>query len=42
MILSKGHCSPALYSCLANRGFFDKEELKNLGILIVDYKDIQI
>ena len=22
MILSKGHCSPALYSCLANRGFF--------------------
>ena len=28
MILSKGHCSPALYSCLANRGFFDKEELK--------------
>ena len=28
MILSKGHCSPALYSCLANRGFFDKEEFK--------------
>ena len=27
-ILSKGHCSPALYSCLANRGFFDKEEFK--------------
>ena len=30
MILSKGHCSPALYSCLANRGFFDKEELNNI------------
>ena len=26
--LSKGHCSPALYSCLANRGFFDVEKLK--------------
>ncbi len=28
LVLSKGHCSPALYSCLANRGFFKKEELK--------------
>lgn len=28
-VLSKGHCSPALYSCLANRGFFPKEELSN-------------
>ncbi len=27
-VLSKGHCSPALYSTLANRGFFDVEELK--------------
>ena len=27
-VLSKGHCSPALYSCLAQRGFIDKEELK--------------
>ena len=26
--LSKGHCSPALYSCLANRGYFDVEDLK--------------
>ncbi len=26
-ILSKGHCSPALYSVLAERGFFDEEEL---------------
>lgn len=29
MILSKGHCSPALYSCLANRGFFDPKELQS-------------
>ena len=28
LVLSKGHCSPALYSCLANRGFFEVESLK--------------
>lgn len=28
-VLSKGHCSPALYATLAERGFFKKEELKN-------------
>lgn len=28
LVLSKGHCSPALYSCLANRGFFKIEDLK--------------
>ena len=27
-ILSKGHCSPALYGTLAEKGFFDKEKLK--------------
>ena len=27
-VLSKGHCSPALYSCLANRGYFPVEDLK--------------
>ncbi len=27
-ILSKGHASPALYSTLAERGFFNKEDLK--------------
>ncbi len=27
-VLSKGHCSPALYGALAEAGFFDKEELK--------------
>ena len=26
-VLSKGHCSPALYSVLAERGYFEKEEL---------------
>ncbi len=26
-VLSKGHCVPALYSCLANRGYFDVSEL---------------
>ncbi len=30
LVLSKGHCAPALYSSLAHRGFFDVEELKNL------------
>ena len=28
VVLSKGHCSPALYSCLSNRGFFPVEDLK--------------
>jgi len=30
LVLSKGHCAPALYSALANRGFFDVKELKTL------------
>ena len=29
-VLSKGHTAPALYSVLAQKGFFDKEELKTL------------
>lgn len=29
-VLSKGHCAPALYSTLAERGFFSKDELKSL------------
>ena len=29
-VLSKGHCSPALYSCLAERGFFSKDLLTTL------------
>ena len=30
LVLSKGHCAPALYSTLAERGFFEKEQLKTL------------
>ena len=30
LVLSKGHCSPALYSALALKGFFPVEELINL------------
>ena len=29
-VLSKGHCSPALYSALAYRGFFDVEKFMNV------------
>lgn len=29
VVLSKGHASPALYAVLAEKGFFDKEELKS-------------
>ena len=28
LVLSKGHCSPALYAALSERGYFSKEELK--------------
>lgn len=28
-VISKGHCSPALYSTLAERGYFSKDELQN-------------
>jgi len=30
-ILSKGHCAEALYAVLANKGFFDKQELASFG-----------
>ncbi len=29
LVLSKGHASPALYAVLAERGYFDKKELKS-------------
>lgn len=29
-VLSKGHCAPALYALLAEKGYFPKEELKSL------------
>ena len=28
LVLSKGHVAPALYSVLAEKGYFDREELK--------------
>ncbi len=30
MVLSKGHCAPALYSVLAQKGYFSEKELKSL------------
>lgn len=30
LVLSKGHAAPALYSALANRGFFPVEDIKTL------------
>ena len=30
LVLSKGHCAPALYAALSERGFFEKEKLKSL------------
>ena len=30
LVLSKGHTAPALYATLAQKGFFDKNEIKNL------------
>ena len=30
LVLSKGHCAPALYAALAERGYFEKEKLKTL------------
>ncbi|MCX6767331.1 MAG: transketolase [Candidatus Micrarchaeota archaeon] len=29
-VMSKGHAAPVLYACLADKGFFPKEELKTL------------
>ena len=45
LVLSKGHCAPALYSTLAERGFFDKNELKSLrhiGALLQGHPCIHI
>ena len=43
-ILSKGHCAPALYAVLAERGFFDKSELKKLrhiGAMLQGHPDMK-
>ena len=44
LVLSKGHCAPALYSVLAQRGFFDPEELKKLrhiGAMLQGHPDMK-
>ncbi|MBQ7859698.1 MAG: transketolase [Faecalibacterium sp.] len=43
-VLSKGHCCPALYAVLAERGYFAKEELQNLrhiGALLQGHPDMK-
>ena len=43
-VLSKGHCCPALYSALAERGYFDAEELKKLrklGAMLQGHPDMK-
>ena len=43
-VLSKGHVAPALYSVLAERGYFDKEELKSLrhiGSILQGHPDMR-
>ncbi|MBQ2264947.1 MAG: transketolase, partial [Oscillospiraceae bacterium] len=45
LVLSKGHTAPALYSALAERGFFDKEELthlRHIGALLQGHPCIHI
>lgn len=44
VVLSKGHCAPALYSVLAQRGFFPAEELKKLrhiGAMLQGHPDMK-
>ena len=43
-VLSKGHASAALYATLAERGYFDKEELKGfrkLGSMLQGHPDMK-
>ena len=43
-VLSKGHAAPGLYSVLAQRGYFDVEELKNLrkyGSMLQGHPDMK-
>ena len=44
LVLSKGHCAPALYAALALRGFFPTEEIKSLrhlGALLQGHPDMK-
>lgn len=43
-VLSKGHCAPALYACLAQRGFFSPEEihsLRHMGAMLQGHPDMK-
>lgn len=43
-VLSKGHCAPALYAVLAQKGFFSAEELKSLrhtGAMLQGHPDMK-
>ncbi len=43
-VLSKGHCAPALYAALAERGYFDKSELQSLrhtGAMLQGHPDMK-
>ena len=44
LVLSKGHCCTALYGALAERGYFDKAELKNfrkVGAMLQGHPDMK-
>ena len=44
LVLSKGHAAPALYSVLAERGYFSKDELKGLrhiGSILQGHPDMK-
>ncbi len=44
LVLSKGHTAPALYAVLAERGFFERDELKSLrhtGALLQGHPDMK-
>jgi transketolase len=44
-VLSKGHCTPALYSTLALRGYFPLDEIKNfrkLGHILQGHPDMKL
>ena len=43
-VLSKGHCAPALYACLAQRGFFSPDEiasLRHMGAMLQGHPDMK-
>lgn len=43
-VLSKGHAAPALYATLAERGYFSKDEIKNLrhtGAMLQGHPDLK-